>query len=341
MNSFISSSSGHGFRYLMLSLLAVFVLLEVFTRMVLFQLSKDFVRFQTYKARADTLAKQPGLKLAFFGNSATEEAIDPALLENALKRDGVNQVSMELFLADGSEISTWRSMINHYFWKRSNIPNVIVITFFGNNLDDAANIELGRLAQFFTDVGDWPDLFGIDLRRSEQCIEFLLSSAWATYAARDRIKQRVLNLVVPNYRIYEQTLHDLNRRYVQQTPPPQVTENPVTHRVLQSLLDRAREQGVKVFLVEFPMSMSQYKVSPEIQKIVRSSGADYIDMRDLIDLQPVHYRDEIHLNASGKLVYTKKFAEILISMLERLSKERLLERYTSRAHATPAPYSAH
>lgn len=341
MSSFISSSSGHGFRYLMLSLLAVFVLLEVFTRMILFQVSKDFVRFQTYEARADALAKQPGLKLAFVGNSITEEAIDRARLETALKRDGVNQISMELFLADGSEISTWRSMINHYFWKRSKIPNVIIITFFGNNLEDTANIELGRLAQFFTDVGDWPDLFGINLLRSEQRIEFLLSSAWATYAARDRIKQRVLNLVVPNYRIYEQRLHDVNRRYVEQTLPAQVTEEPVTHRVLRSLLDRAREQEMKVFLVAFPMWKSQYKVSPEVQNIIRSSGADYIDMRDLSDLQPVHYRDEFHLNVSGKLLYTDKFAEILTPMLERLSKDRLLERYTSHAHVTGAPDSAH
>lgn len=325
MSSSISSSKAGHFHWLALFLLATFVILEMFTRLVLFRVSKDFVRFNSYEARADALVKRPGLKVALVGNSATEEAVDPSLLEAMLYRTTAVLTSMDLFLADGSEVTTWRAMVNQYFWKRSTPPDLIVITFFGNSLDDTENIELGRLAQFFTDVTDWPDLFRTDLRGSTQRIEFLIGSAWATYAARDRIKQRILSLVVPDYRTFEPMLHDLNRRY-EQASMKKTREEAVTHRALESLLAQAREQRVKVFLVAFPMRESQYKVNPAILKIASSSGADFIDMRVLIELQPAHYRDDMHLNAAGKPIYTKRFAEILTPMLKRLSDDRLSER---------------
>lgn len=320
-----SSSSAGCFHWLALSLVAAFVMLDVLTRVVLFRVSKDFVRFEAYEKHADALVRHPGLKVAFVGNSATEEAIDPALLENLLYENGAVRSSVDLFLADGSEVTTWRAMVNRYFWKRSTPPDLIVITFFGNSLDDTENIELGRLAQFFTDVTDWPDLFRTDLRRSTQRIEFLIASAWATYAARDRIKQRILSLVVPDYRTFEPMLHDLNRRY-EQASIKKEREEVVTHRALESLLAQAREQRVKVLLVAFPMRESQYKVNPAILKIASSSGADFIDMRVLVELQPAHYRDDIHLNAAGKPIYTKRFAEIFTPMLKRLSDDRLSER---------------
>src|SRR6266853_6697074 len=130
MNLSTSSSSLNPLPKLALILVAFFILLEVITRAVLFPMSLDFSRFASYGERADALQSQASLRVAFIGNSATEAGVDVDVLKNILSTNGILVPSVELFLADGSGINTWSSMMNHYFGKRGNAPDLVIITFF-------------------------------------------------------------------------------------------------------------------------------------------------------------------------------------------------------------------
>ena len=319
MNLSTSSSSLNPLLKLALILVALFVVLEAITRTVLFPMSLDFGRFVSYGERADALQSQAGLRVAFIGNSATEAGVDVDVLKDTLSTNGVLVPSVELFLADGSGINTWRVIMNHYFWKRGNAPDLVIITFFGPSLDDAREFEVGRLAQFFTDLEDWPELFQFDLVTTGQRVEWVLASVWATYAARDRIKDRVLSLFVPNYKEYATVLHDEGHRDALKKGAPR-TSVVKSHRSLQSVLQRARKLGSRLLFVAYPMRDTQYTVHPDALRLIRDFGADYLDMRDLIDLEPTLYRDTYHLTATGKSIYTKRFAEVLAPMLRTLGR---------------------
>jgi len=318
-NSSTFSSSMDTLRKPALALLALFFVLEVIARAALFPMSLDFGRLASYPERADALQGQGGLRVAFIGNSATEAGVDVHILKETLSINGVLVPSVDLFLADGSGINTWRSMMNHYFWKRGNAPDLVIITFFGSSLDDAQEFEVGRLAQFFTDLRDWPELFQLDLVTTGQRVEWVVSSLWATYAARDRIRDRVLSLCVPNYREYATALHDARRRNALAAREPRTTALK-SYRSLQSVLEQARRVGSRLLFVAYPMRDTEYTVHPDALRLIRNLGADYLDMRDLVDLEPMLYRDSYHLTTTGKLIYTERFAEVLAPMLQSLSR---------------------
>ena len=323
VNSSTSSSSLNPLLKLAVILLALFIALEVITRTVLFPMSLDFGRFASYGERADALQSQAGLRVAFIGNSATEAGVDVDVLKDILSTNGILVPGVELFLADGSGINTWSSMMNQYFWKRGNAPDLVIITFFGASLDDGREFEVGRLAQFFTDLEDWPELFQSNLVTTSQRAEWILASVWATYAARDRIKDRVLSLFVPYYKEYATALHDEGNRDALGKGAPR-TSVMKSHRLLQSVLQRARKLGSHLLFVAFPMRDTPYTVHPDALRLIRDFGADYLDMRALIDLKPALYRDTYHLTATGKSIYTKRFAEALAPILRTLGRSRRL-----------------
>jgi len=323
VNSSTSSSSLNPLLKLAVILLALFIALEVITRTVLFPMSLDFGRFASYGERADALQSQAGLRVAFIGNSATEAGVDVDVLKDTLSTNDILVPSVELLLADGSGINTWSSMMNHYFWKRGNAPDLVIITFFGSSLDDGREFEVGRLAQFFTDMEDWPELFQSNLVTTSQRAEWILASVWATYAARDRIKDRVLSLFVPYYKEYATALHDEGNRDALRKGAPRASVMK-SHRLLQSVLQRARKLGSRLLFVAFPMRDTQYTVHPDALRLIRDLGADYLDMRALIDLKPALYRDTYHLTATGKSIYTKRFAEVLAPILRTLGRSRRL-----------------
>lgn len=309
-----SSSSVRPLKHIALFIFAMFVILEIVTRAVLFPMSGDYVRFATYAKRADTLVNQPGIRIALVGNSATEEGVDPILLKSMLEQNVPGPVHVDLFLADNSEVSTWRAIINHYFWRRANKPDAIVITFSDNALEDSDRVEWGRIAQFFTNVSDWTELFRLDLTSNTSRIEFLVSSVWATYAARNRIKERMLTLAIPDYRRYGTTLNDLNRRYANQSNE-EVSAKRGTYRVLSRLLERARAEQVQVVLVAFPTRNSRYTIGPKIQKLAHLTGAGVLDMRQYVKLTSRQYRDDIHLNAEGRAIYSEQLGKAVGPLL--------------------------
>src|SRR5437016_4266163 len=108
-SDFRSKSSTHGKMICRVALvvLAFFVALEIFTRQVLLPNSLDFARFASYPAAAETLCQQPGQRLAFVGNSATQRGIDPKRLGANLADSSKPPIHAEYFLVDGSMINTW------------------------------------------------------------------------------------------------------------------------------------------------------------------------------------------------------------------------------------------
>jgi hypothetical protein len=280
-------------------LIAALIGLEVVTRWKLFDASKDLSRFGTYPERARTLASAPGKRVAFLGNSLTERGIDTKQFES------IANVTSDLFVADGSHVNTWYWMIERLFWKPGLKPDLIVMNFYETGLEDGKRIELGRLAQFFVEPEDWMQVFKNDLTELEPRVELVLSSFWATYAVRDRLKDRTLGMI-PGYKGYTERMNEINFQHeTKQMRGPQI---PATRHALARLCERAREKGTPLLFVAFPSQGERkpaYDVPRETIAVIEKNGHRYLDLRLVPELKPDHYADEVHLTPAGAAIYTR------------------------------------
>ncbi|MCX7420163.1 MAG: hypothetical protein NT013_11575 [Planctomycetia bacterium] len=307
--------------------LAFFLGAEVLTRTVLFRISKDISKFQTFTQRAEALAAQPGTSIAFVGNSLTERGIDSQLFAETLIDAGAGPVSADVFSADASKINVWHYLLTRYFWKPGHNPDVFVVSFYENNLADKNPLEIGRFAQFFVDRDDWSEVFKHDLTSSSERFEFLLSSVWATYAARERTKERGLSLLIPHYQELTVQANDVLR---QQAAKSKIgTDKAVSHELLKRFIARAREHHSKILFVAFPTIIPErerpyqpYELDPEMLSVIRDGGMEFADLRQVPELTPEMYADDIHLNEKGRPVYSRYLAIALRSFIEKLSIDK-------------------
>jgi hypothetical protein len=283
--------------------------LELATRLWLVPASRDLNRLGSYPARARALMQAPGARVALVGNSATERGIDPPGLARALGRRLNRQISVEAFVADSAEIRTMYWMVERAFGKQRLRPDLVIVNFFDRNLEDGAPLDVGRLGSLLTGPVDWGELFRLDVRRPEERADLVLSWASAAYAARHRIKERVLTLL-PGYksalgRINEVNFeHDKRGRFAPANVP---------HEALRRFVARARASGVRVCFVAYP-KQDRYQVADEARRIIADAGMLFLDLRGLDELRPEHYADNIHLNDAGRLIFTESLARALAAI---------------------------
>jgi hypothetical protein len=298
-------------RRVWIGLLLVFALLELGTRVRLFNMSKDFRRFRTYPARARALVADPApFRVALIGNSATDRGVDRQAFEAGLAAAG-RPGRADLFVADQSRIDTWRFVFERYFAAPGLHPDLVVVTFYENDLEDGNAVEIGRLAQFFTTVRDWPEVMRVNLHGLDDAASFVVSSGWATYAASDRIRERLYEALVPDYQedaerrnqiIYA---HERAAAHARPQPPPSFV-------ALGRLLDRAAEVGVPLCFVAYPTydtaRGAPYPLSAGLVELLRARGAAFVDLRRIPGLGPSFYADDVHLTEAGRRPYSEALA---------------------------------
>ena len=313
------------------ALLAVALLLlglEAATRFVLFPQSKDYVRFAGYDAQASQLHEAQALRIAVLGNSAAEEGIDEALLEQSLTASLGRPVQVGMFLADGSEIVTWHAMANRYFWSRDAAPDVVLVNWF-DSLADRPSFEYVRIGSFFASPAEWGYYLREQLHTLPERMEFLLSSVWATYGARDRIRDRVLGMLVPDYEGLLAATHaspvpagdaageagpggaGAGEAGSGEVAAARLGSNVARYTALMRLADAARAHDASVLLVAFPLRTQRYSIDPVVEAMHARGELGIVDLRATADLSPASYRDGIHLLAPGRLIYTRALAAAL------------------------------
>lgn len=294
-------------------ILAVLVGLEFVTRRVLFPASKDFHRFATYPEKAKLLANSELYSIALIGNSATDRGVTESVVAEAFARASGVKSEVVMFPADASRINTWHYIAESAFFRPGTHADRMVITFYEDDLADGNAVEIGRLAQFFTTPSDWPSVFSIDLPRFGDQVEFMLASGWATLAASDRVRERLLKILVPNYEDFATFVHLANRK-----PAPVAAKSsptPRTYRALERFLAAAAAAKQEVIFVAYPTLLDNgampYEFEPEALTILKQAGAPLIDLRLVDTLTPDLYDDEVHLTEAGRRPYSLKLGQAL------------------------------
>lgn len=309
--SFKNSKFSRGV-FVLVTIFAFFLALELAMRLILIPMSKDLNRFAEYPAKAEKLHSNGGSNFALIGNSATEAGIDPLLLEHLLKNAGMKDASVEMFAADASGITTWTYMAKNYFFSPNRVPRYIVINYSGIFLVREGHLEIGRLAQCFTKADDWREVILNELSTGGDILEFVLSQYWKTFAFRTRLMDRVLKVVIYDYKRFRQENNQaaLDReRMIASEKGLANSSTPPDYSRLDRFLKMIKRSGATLIVVAFPHRSKNgrypYEIDPQIPLLVESQGFIFRDLRRVEGLENRMYKDSIHLTAEGREIYTR------------------------------------
>jgi hypothetical protein len=294
-------------------LVAALALIECGMRVSDSNYTRDFQRYREFPELARQLAKASQPRVALVGNSVMDR-VQPHVLQGTWKELTGFPLSTEKFIAYNSNLTTWHWMSQKYFWDAGIRPDLLIITYYeGNTLADSKSQDVGNLALFFTDPDDRQALFTYDLTSLGQRLEYLLSSISQAYAARDRLRDRTL-VQIPGYRPFRTKTNALNYEFEQRRKDPVVQGTP-TFTTLARFLAAAKRANVKVCFVASPSrpdgNGSSYIISPTARAMIAEAGMLHLDLRNLDGLSAAMYEDNVHLNALGQPVYTRKLAHEL------------------------------
>ena len=300
---------------IVIALAVALLAVEAVTRLKLIKTSKEFQQFQSYRPRAAALAQSPGVRIPIIGSSVVHEDVDPALFAARLGSLHDIKVHAENFSADHSYVNTWYYMLQRYFWRAGNDTDLVVVSFVGRSLYDKNEMEIGRLARFFTTVADWPEVLSTDLTTTSERIEFLLSTFWASYAARDRMQELVFGRLFPNYKTYA---------YQQQTvllghqlANPRRVRKQRSLVALERLLVAAGRHGTRLCFVAFPTMRADWNEQSydEARRLIEEHGMAYIDLR-VTALDTAGFDDDrVHMNGGGRTVFSRRLADAVAPAL--------------------------
>src|SRR5437870_5193900 len=304
-----------------LVLLVVLCGVEAFARLELVRMSKEFEQFRSYPRMAGELAHRSGLRIALVGAWIVHEYIDTGLLTDRLRAATRVPAHAESFSADHSYVNTWYFMLNHYFWQPGNRVDLVVVPFVGPSLYDKNEIEIGRLARFFTSVEDWPEVLGTDLATTAERADFLLSNFWASWGARERMQELVFTRLFPNYKAYAREQQNLF--LAQQFANPRRARKARSLVALERLLRTAREHATPLCFVVFPTQRADWNQQPyaEPRRLIEASGVPYVDLRGGADVDTSIFADLVHMNLDGRTLYTGLLADALAPVLGPGSSE--------------------
>lgn len=303
--------------------------MEGFTRTTLVRMSKDLRRFKEFDGAAERLVHRPGIRIALIGNSATDRGVEHEVIERRLETLGLNEVHVDRFVADSARAQDWYYIVKEYFVRAERRPDLFVFTFFGANLENNNNLEVGRLAQHFARIEDWPELTD-DLPGLEDRAQFILSKGWATFAFSDRIKKRVLEAVCPGYRPFTKRMNDVAKIHLQKVEKlrPQSAQEPERRfAALRRLLAMLRREHLESCFVAFPSlrnttgvsanggGRQPYAIDLEARRLIAKAGFPLLDLRKVEGLTPDMYEDALHLLEPGRPIYSRRLADALAPLV--------------------------
>lgn len=338
MNSFTSSSKEksskkssrvRGALGVGLSLLLFFGVAEVGARKYARRHQNDLsdpTDYTSINARAAHLMKQSGSKIVFVGNSATQEGLDLAGFENAM--DGISVAKAnapfhaQMCTAVDSQIKDWNWMLEHAYFGPKRRPDLFVVTYFSDNLQDVPIVQPGRFAQFFTSPRDWPIVFQNDITTLGERGDYVLSYFSLLYAMRVITQEKLLRASAPGYQKFATQLNDIQIQQTESallpaTSSPRSDKPALPYGALKRLLRRAQETGSKLCFVAYPRPGARYwyQLDPEAQQMIREAGMISLDLRVTPGLTPDKYRDSVHVNAQGRPIWTKAVASALAPVI--------------------------
>lgn len=295
--------------------LAALVLLgaEVGVRALEPQLSLDVQHVNKIPTIVADLAAQPGRHLLLLGNSMTREGVNVETLTSVWAQRGVPaaELAVARVYPDSTQLLDWHYLYRRYLAGETARPDLLVVGFSQLGLHDtpADADQIGRIARNATTLRDAPELFTHDLHTLSQRAEYLLADTSVGFAIRERIRLRVLDLLIPNFRPTQRALNEAQSEIA--AVPVAADTAQLSYRALQRFLQLVDTQAVEVVFVAMPLR-APYALDPRLPALIDEAGAHLVDLRAVPGLTPAAFRDTLHLAPQGAEIYSRTLAHALL-----------------------------
>ncbi len=314
----LSTSSFNGLKTVVV-VLALLLVVEAGMRRFEPYLSADVEHIESIPQIVSQLG-QTGKDLLFLGSSITRHGVDVAALEPVLAAEGVapGTFSFSFIYPDASDILDWTYLYHHYLSPPATQPDVIVINFAGDRLEDVEPNpqQVRRIARHHTSLQDVPQAFAQDFTTLSQRVEFLLSKVFVSFAHRERVRMRLM-ATLPLYRQTQRSLNETQLAQVKAAPAANSDQVTPAERYtrLKRFLAEIDTRSVRVVFVATPVR-DPYRIDPALRTLLTDHGAELLDTRAVLGLTPAVFDDALHLSPEGAEIYSRALAEKLAPVLK-------------------------
>ncbi len=304
--------------------LALLLVSEIGVRSLESSLSLDVQHFNNIPSIVNRLTAWPGTRVLFLGNSMTREGVDVKTVETTLTEQGVdvNNLAVERAYPDSSRLLDWHYLYQKYLGRKSKLPDILVIGFAQRGLDDAPadSDQVRRIARNFAALQDVPELFSLEFTTPSQRGDYLIANAFTSFAVRERIRLRLLDALIPNFRQTQRELNESQKEQQTATVQPdnlQSAPSRATYTWLARFLKMANTRAVEVVFVAMPVRHF-YEFDQRLPSVINQAGAHLIDLRSVPGLDAGKYRDALHMTPQGAQIYSRALAHELAPLLQRI-----------------------
>jgi hypothetical protein len=290
---------------LVISLIFIMLFIELMLRSQASNLSGNIRHIRQIPEIASRLNQQTP-SLLFLGNSLTNNGIDPAVFQARLP--DLKTRIVEKIVPDASSLSDWYCIVSNNIASLDHPPRVLVVGFAWLQLSDQYPVNASRLGGFFCSVTDTSALSAMGLTNHTQVLDFLAGAGSQVYLNREAIRNRLLDVLVPNFRSVTQEMN-ANPGLTRKQPN---TQAPIvhSHSTLIRFSRMAQETGIKLVLVAMPVK-DEYQLNPDLVETVKKHQIAFLDMRHTPGLENNMYLDPIHLNEVGRHRFSLALANAL------------------------------
>jgi hypothetical protein len=297
MNSFIFNFNKDA-RVVLGTILLLFIC-EGVVRFVEGSLSKDIRHIREIPTIVERLQNTQSSRVLFLGNSLTRAGVDLETLRQAIQAPAGKALTLESIYPDDTTICDWYYVYRTFLVNRRVNPDLVVVGYALDHLEDHAPLHMGRLGGYFGGWAALPEAFRYDIPEVGDRVQYALSSTSRLFADQERIRDRLLDFVVPNYR---ESAQALNSAALQSTRNRQERNQP-TYQRLQRFIRLLQTNGTKLILVAMPLP-SSYSIPDALTATVAAEGASLLDLRHVEGLAKEDFPDHYHLSPKGAQIYS-------------------------------------
>lgn len=243
--------------------------------------------------------------IIFLGNSLTNNAIDTNIVENQLNNNSNFTLQTSKITPDATALSDWYCIYKNQIQSLSSPPEYLIIGFAWAQLSDQYPVNPARLGGFFCTLNDLKNLEETGLSHHQQALRFLAGATSHVYVNREAIRNRILDILIPDYQTITQNLNQVDN--ARQSDSTKNVSN-YTYNVFERLIHSIQAKGTQVILVSMPV-IGDYTLDKEIHTVAGKLNIKLLDMRKIETITPDMFKDSIHLNQHGQNLFSKAISQ--------------------------------
>ena len=139
---------------------------------------------------------------------------------------------------------------------------------------------------------------------SSGVLDFLVSKLSKSYAMHETIRKRILDSIIPNYRLYTRVINNERNKTRKINYTNKKSED---YRLLNAYIKMLSTHNMKSIIVLMPV-IDRHTLDEKFFSVASRNGSIILDYRELDDIDNDMFRDPIHLNERGNKIFTYHLA---------------------------------